>query len=115
MTPTDSAHYRILQLIEKDPELSQRGIAQALGVSLGKTHYLLKALLEKGLVKAGNFRRSDNKLAYAYLLTPAGMVAKLELTHAFLRFKEDEYEAVSQEIRRLRMELNVIQHQAAAD
>lgn len=115
MTPTESAHYRILRLIENQPELSQRGLAQALGVSLGKTHYLLKALLQKGLVKADNFRRSDNKVAYAYLLTPAGIAAKLELTRAFLRYKEGEYEAVSQEIFRLRRELGAIQHKAPAD
>jgi EPS-associated MarR family transcriptional regulator len=66
-------------------------LARALGVSLGKTHYLLKALLDKGLVKVNNFRRSDNKLAYAYLLTPSGIAAKLDLTRAFLRLKEDEY------------------------
>ncbi|MDY0038527.1 MAG: MarR family EPS-associated transcriptional regulator [Zoogloea oleivorans] len=71
-----------------------------------KTHYLLKALLEKGLVKADNFRRSDNKLAYAYLLTPQGIAAKLELTRAFLRRKEEEHRVVKEEIRRLRKELS---------
>ena len=83
-------------------------LARALGVSLGKTHYLLKALLDKGLVKVNNFRRSDNKLAYAYLLTPSGIAAKLDLTRAFLRLKEDEYRAVREEIERLRRELDVV-------
>lgn len=105
MTPRETAHYRILRLIEDRPEISQRELARVLGVSLGKTHYLLKALLEKGLVKADNFRRSDNKLAYAYLLTPSGITAKLELTRAFLRHKESEYEAARAEIERLREEL----------
>lgn len=106
VTPREAAHYRVLRLIEEQPEVSQRELARALGVSLGKTHYLLKALLDKGLVKADNFRRSDNKLAYAYLLTPSGIAAKLELTRAFLRLKEDEYQAAREEIARLRQELD---------
>jgi len=106
VTPREAAHYRVLRLIEEQPEISQRELARTLGVSLGKTHYLLKALLDKGLVKADNFRRSDNKLAYAYLLTPSGIAAKLELTRAFLRLKEDEYRAAHEEIARLRLELD---------
>lgn len=106
MTPREAAHYRVLRLIEEQPEISQRELSRALGVSLGKTHYLLKALLNKGLVKANNFRRSDNKLAYAYLLTPSGIAAKLELTRAFLRLKEDEYRAAQEEIEQLRRELD---------
>ena len=106
MTPREAAHYQVLRLIEEQPEISQRELARTLGVSLGKTHYLLKALLDKGLVKADNFRRSDNKLAYAYLLTPSGITAKLELTRAFLRLKEDEYQAAREEIARLRKELD---------
>ena len=107
MTPREAAHYRVLRLIGEQPEISQRELARSLGVSLGKTHYLLKALLDKGLVKADNFRRSDNKLAYAYLLTPSGIAAKLELTRAFLRLKEGEYRAAHEEIERLRRELDV--------
>ena len=106
MTPREAAHYKVLRLIEEQPEISQRELARALGVSIGKTHYLMKALLDKGLVKADNFRRSDNKLAYAYLLTPSGIAAKLELTRAFLRLKEDEYRAAHEEIARLRLELD---------
>lgn len=105
MTPKEAAHYRVLRLIEETPEISQRELARILGVSLGKTHYLLKALLDKGLVKAGNFRRSDNKLAYAYLLTPHGIAAKLDLTRAFLQHKEREFEAAREEIDQLRREL----------
>lgn len=108
MTPRETAHYRILRLIEERPNISQRELARALGVSLGKSHYLLKALLEKGLVKVNNFRRSDNKLAYAYLLTPSGIAAKLELTRAFLRLKEAEYQAAREEIERLRKELDAV-------
>lgn len=105
MSPSEATHLRILRLIEGRPEISQRELAKELGVSLGKTHYLLKALLQKGLVKANNFRRSDSKLAYAYFLTPRGFAAKLELTREFLRFKEAEYVEVRNEIRRLREEL----------
>jgi len=106
VTPREAAHYRVLRLIEEQPEISQRELARTLGVSLGKTHYLLKALLDKGLVKANNFRRSDNKLAYAYLLTPSGIAAKLDLTRRFLRLKEVEYRAAREEIERLRQELD---------
>lgn len=106
MSPTEAAHYHVLRLIASQPEISQREMARTLGVSLGKTHYLIRALLEKGLVKANNFRRSDNKLAYAYLLTPSGLAAKVELTRAFLRQKEIEYLSVQNEIRRLREELS---------
>lgn len=114
MTPREAAHYRVLRLIEEQPEISQRELSRALGVSLGKTHYLLKALLDKGLVKANNFRRSDNKLAYAYLLTPSGIAAKLELTRRFLRLKEDEYRAAHDEIERLRQELETAMQTDAA-
>ena len=114
MTHREAAHYRVLRLIEEQPEVSQRKLARALGVSLGKTHYLLKALLDKGLVKANNFRRSDNKLAYAYLLTPSGIAAKLELTRAFLRLQEGEYRAVREEIERLRRELGAAAQPAEA-
>lgn len=114
MTPREAAHYRVLRLIEEQPEISQRELARTLGVSLGKTHYLLKALLDKGLVKANNFRRNDNKLAYAYLLTPSGITAKLELTRAFLRLKEAEYHAARDEIERLRNELGSAAEEADA-
>lgn len=105
MTPEQAAHFRLLKLIENRPEISQRDLARAMGVSLGKAHYLLKALLEKGLVKANNFRRSDNKLAYAYVLTPDGIAARIDLARNFLRYKEAEYEALKQEISQLKREL----------
>lgn len=105
MTPQEAAHYHLLRLIEEQPEISQREIARLLGVSVGKSHYLLKALIVKGLVKVGNFRRNDNKLAYAYLLTPSGFATKLNLTRAFLHYKEAEYLAMHDEIARLKVEL----------
>ena len=85
--------------------MAQRELADALGVSVGKANYCLKALLEKGQIKVSNFRRSDNKLAYAYLLTPAGVSAKASLTVRFLRRKTAEYEALKEEIAALEWEV----------
>ncbi|MDO8934130.1 MAG: MarR family EPS-associated transcriptional regulator [Rhodocyclaceae bacterium] len=107
MLPHEAAHFRILRLIEEHPEISQRELARSLGVSVGKTHYLLKALLEKGLVKMDNFRRCDNKLGYAYWLTPSGMAAKIALTRSFLLHKEGEYQMLRREISELRAELEI--------
>lgn len=99
-------HLKVLRLLESNPRISQRDLAQALGVSLGKTNYCLKALLDKGILKIENFRNSSNKLAYAYLLTPSGLVAKTELTSRFLRRKVMEYESLKREIEQLKVEVN---------
>lgn len=101
----DGAHLAVLRLLAQEPELSQRDLARALGVSLGKTHYLLHAMLDKGLVKAHNFRRSDNKVAYAYVLTPRGISEKLRITRSFLKRKEAEFDALRRMITDLRSEL----------
>jgi len=93
-----------MRLLAAHPELSQRELSRALGLSLGKTHYVLHALLDKGLVKIQNFRRNDNKLAYAYLLTPKGAKEKLRLTRAFLVRKEEEFERLQSTIAQLRAE-----------
>lgn len=100
-----SAHLELLRLLEQHPEYSQRQLAIALGVSLGKTHYLLKALLGKGWVKAQNFQRSDHKLGYLYVLTPQGVRQRLQLTKSFLARKECEYQMLKQQIVLLREEL----------
>lgn len=105
MIPSEAAHLQLLKLIERKPDLSQRDFARELGVSLGKAHYLLRALVEKGWVKANNFRRNDNKRAYAYLLTPVGVKEKLRLTRDYLRRKELEYQAIVAEIASLRSEI----------
>jgi EPS-associated MarR family transcriptional regulator len=101
----EGARLAVLQLLAREPELSQRGLSRALGVSLGKTHYMLHALLDKGLLKAHNFRRSDNKVAYAYVLTPRGLSEKVRMTKAFLQRKEAEFDALRQTIAGLRSEL----------
>lgn len=93
-----------LRLLAMRPELSQRELSREIGLSLGKTHYLLHALLDKGFVKIQNFRRSDNKLSYAYLLTPKGMKEKVRLTRAFLAHKEAEFE-------RLRITIALLQNE----
>jgi EPS-associated MarR family transcriptional regulator len=102
---SEAARLALLRLLEQRPEMSQRELSEALGLSLGKAHYVLHSLLDKGLVKAGNFRRSDNKLAYAYVLTPSGMREKMRLTRAFLSRKEAEFEQLRQTIASLRNEL----------
>ncbi|WP_417252348.1 MarR family EPS-associated transcriptional regulator [Castellaniella sp.] len=102
--PYEESHLKVLRLLESDPELSQRDLSHALGISLGKTNYCVRALLDKGLIKMQNFRNSDNKLGYAYLLTPAGITAKAELTRNFLKRKVQEYETLKREIDQLREE-----------
>ena len=96
---------RVLQLIETRPEMSQRQIARELGVSLGGVNYALKALVECGYVKAGNFRNSGSKVAYLYALTPKGIAEKTSLATAFLGRKLKEYEVLRQEIEALKGEV----------
>jgi EPS-associated MarR family transcriptional regulator len=100
------AHFRLLCLVEQHPDYSQRRLAQAMGISLGKAHYLLKALFGKGLVKAAKFGRSNDKLSYLYVLTPAGVRERVALTRRFLRRKETEFESLRTEIEQLRASLD---------
>lgn len=102
----EDVRFRVLRLLEDNPEYSQRDIAQNLGVSLGAVNYCLNALIDKGHVKVNNFRASDNKLRYAYLLTPHGISEKTALTSRFLRRKLREYEALKEEIEALQGEQN---------
>ncbi|MBE0627413.1 MAG: MarR family EPS-associated transcriptional regulator [Burkholderiales bacterium] len=102
---TDPQRLELLKLLQEQPQMSQRDLAQAMGVSLGKANYCLKALMDKGLVKFGNFRKNPHKEKYAYLLTPAGLEEKTRITMAFLRRKVAEYEALEKEIEQLRGDL----------
>lgn len=102
----DDIKFRILRLIEQNPEISQRQLSREVGISLGKLNYCIQALVEKGEVKIKNFRVSPNKLQYAYLLTPAGIAAKASLTAGFLRRKQAEYDALKAEIEELSRELD---------
>ena len=104
---TDEYRYKILKLLEAQPEISQRELAKSLGVSLGKANFCLKALIDIGLIKASNFRNSKNKLAYMYLLTPSGIEAKSSITLRFLKAKMQEYELLQAEISVLMQEADV--------
>ena len=104
---SEERQLKALKLLQENPELSQRQLADALGVSLGAANYCLKALVEKGWVKLENFQKNPNKLGYLYLLTPMGISAKTRLTASFLKRKLDEYEALQAEIEELRLEVNL--------
>jgi EPS-associated MarR family transcriptional regulator len=97
----EDTHFRVLSLLESQPDLNQREMAKALGVSLGGVNYCLRALVAKGLVKIHNFQENENKLGYAYLLTPQGMAEKIALTGRFLKRKQEEYAALRAEIEAL--------------
>ncbi len=101
----DELRLRVLRALEANPELSQRQLAAELGVSLGGVNYALKALVERGFVKADNFRKSGSKVAYLYLLTPQGVAEKASLATAFLGQKLEEYEVLRQEIEALKGEV----------
>ena len=101
----EDLHFRVLRLLQEHPDLSQRELASKLGVSNGKLHYCLNALIEKGLVKLGNFANSKHHLGYAYLLTPKGIAQKARMTGDFLRRKMAEYESLQAEIATLQEEL----------
>ena len=101
----DELRLRVLRALDANPELSQRQLAAELGVSLGGVNYALKALVERGFVKAGNFRKSGNKVAYLYVLTPQGLAEKASLATAFLGRKLEEYEVLRQEIEALKGEV----------
>lgn len=100
----DEVHYKLMRLIEANPELSQRDVARQLGISLGKVNYCLQALMKKGWIKVANFTNSQNKAAYMYLITPRGIEQKALLTVRFLQTKMREYEALRLEIRQMRRE-----------
>lgn len=97
--------YRALKILEMNPDLTQRQLAEELGISLGKTHYLLKSLINVGWVKLDNFKKSNNKWGYAYLLTPMGIAEKAAITAQFLMKKQREYNALKDEIAQLQAEV----------
>lgn len=101
---TDEYRYKILKILEAKPDISQRDMARELDISLGRVNFCLKALIEKGLLKATNFKNSQNKLAYMYLLTPNGIEEKSIMTAQFLKIKMQEYANLEAEIDQLRHE-----------
>lgn len=105
MTPEEQTQFRLLRALEQHPEYSQRELAEAVGISLGRTNYVIHALVEKGLVKIGRFLVSDKKLTKtAYFLTPAGLGLRIELTQAYIERKKQEYEALKSELEALELE-----------
>jgi len=101
----EDTHFRVLRILQENPEMSQRELAEAVGVSVGGIHYVLNALIDKGLVKLGNFTAAKDKRRYAYVLTPTGIARKAALTRGFLARKREEYEALRKEIEALSSEL----------
>jgi EPS-associated MarR family transcriptional regulator len=99
------AERSLLEAVAQGEHANQRQLSRAIGLSLGKTHYLLKELVDRGLIKIGNFKRSQNKFGYAYLLTRSGVKEKITITKKFLEAKEKEYELLRQEIDVLRDEI----------
>ena len=102
---TDEYRAKILKKLEDDPQISQRDLARDLGISLGRANFCLRALMEKGLIKANNFKNNRNKKAYMYYLTPRGMAEKARATASFLERKVAEYEALQREIASLKRDL----------
>ena len=101
----DDTHFRIMRILEDNPDLTQRELAEMLGMSVGGLNYCLKALIDKGFVKMSNFQKSKNKFKYVYLLTPKGIAEKVALTSRFLKWKMEEYEALKVEIEALKAEV----------
>jgi EPS-associated MarR family transcriptional regulator len=97
--------YLVLKKLEANPHLTQRKLSKELGLSLGKTNYVINALIDKGWLKLNNFKRSDKKLGYIYLLTPKGFAEKTKLAQKFLRRKSEEYNRLKTEIEKLKNEL----------
>lgn len=107
MTDKDGIHYYLFKALQEHPQISQRDLAAKLGISLGKANYCLHALIGRGWVKVGNFRKSNHKSAYAYYLTPKGMEEKARVAARFLKQKMSEFDVLREEIRRLQQETHV--------
>jgi EPS-associated MarR family transcriptional regulator len=102
----EDTHFRIMRILQENPDLTQRELAEKLGMSVGGLNYCLNALIDKGLVKMQNFSSSKNKFKYVYLLTPMGIAEKVALTSRFLQRKMDEYEALKLEVEALKSEVD---------
>lgn len=104
---SDEVRYKLLSLIQENPSISQRELAEDMGISVGKVNYCLKALVEVGYVKLQNFAKSNNKSGYAYFLTPKGVKGKLDITVRFLEYKKKQYDTIREEIILMQKELQV--------
>lgn len=102
----EDTYFRVLRLLQENPEMSQRELARAVGISVGGIHYLLIALIDKGFVKIGNFTAAEDKRRYAYILTPKGILEKAAVTQRFLVRKMEEFKALKSEINDLQLEID---------
>lgn len=102
----EETSYKLFKLIEENPCISQRELAKAMGISLGKTNYCLKGLMDKGWLKGRNFKNSNNKIGYAYVLTPKGLREKIKITARYLKRRISEFESLKSEIEKLRQEVS---------
>lgn len=109
----EDTYFRVMRILQENPDLTQRELAEKLGISVGGLNYCLKALMERGMVKMKNFANSKNKFGYVYVLTPTGMAEKAAITHRFLQRKIDEYEALKAEIEDLKSKLKNPGHDGA--
>ncbi len=100
--PNQQSKYQLLKSLEQDANLTQRQLSKELGISLGKVNYCLQSLIQRGFVKINNFKNSNHKLQYSYLLTPKGIEEKTKLTIEFLKVKTEEYEALKEEVERIK-------------
>ena len=100
--PNQQSKYQLLKSLEQDANLTQRQLSEELGISLGKVNYCLKSLIQRGFVKINNFKNSNHKLQYSYLLTPKGIEEKTKLTIEFLKVKTEEYEALKEEVEKIK-------------
>ena len=101
----EDTYFRIMRLVDQQPNISQRELAEKVGISLGALNYCLKSLMDKGFVKLENFQKSKHKFKYAYILTPSGIAEKVSITGRFLKRKLQEYEALKAEIDSLKSEV----------
>jgi EPS-associated MarR family transcriptional regulator len=104
----EDTYFRVMRILQENPDLTQRELAEKLGISVGGLNYCLKALMEKGLVKMKNFANSKNKFGYVYVLTPNGVAEKAAITRRFLQRKMDEYEALKVEIETLQIDFDSV-------
>ena len=102
----EDTSFRVMRILQANPDITQRELAQKLGISVGGINYCLKALMKKGLVKMKNFASAKNKFGYVYVLTPSGIAEKAAITHQFLQRKMDEYEALKAEIDALKTDIS---------
>jgi len=104
----EDTYFRVIRILQENPDLTQRELAEKLGISVGGLNYCMKALMEKGLVKMKNFANSKNKFGYVYVLTPTGMAEKAAITQRFLQRKIEEYKCLRNEIAQLQQELKKV-------